>query len=83
VVSAPLGVFGDKMFYVAGSGIQVSVPPGVNLKLEPGSTVRISGERSSYFGEARIKTAAAADITVLGAGEPPLPHDVETGEIGE
>lgn len=83
IVSAPLNLLGKNMFYLAGSGIQVLVPEGNYAGLTVGKKVKLTGQVSSYFGEARLKVANASDLVTGAEVEPPAPHQIETGEIGE
>lgn len=80
VVSAPPGVFGDKIMYLAGSGIQVYLSSGEYPDLPVGTNVKLTGQLSSYLGEARLKAAKAMDIT---AGKTAAPPVLKTGDIGE
>lgn len=83
VVSAPPGVFGDKIIYLAGSGIQVYLSSGEYPELSVGTTVKLTGQLSSYLGEARLKIAKATDITAGKTAVPPEPHLLKTGDISE
>ncbi len=83
VVSAPPGVLGDTSMYIAGSGIQIYFRQGEYPALALGDTIAITGTMSSSLGEARIKIAAATDVAMKSHGDPPQPHIVSTGDIGE
>ncbi|MFH1354233.1 MAG: lamin tail domain-containing protein [bacterium] len=83
VVSAPPGVLGDKIMYLAGSGIQVYFYREEYPELEAGDKVRVRGELAASLGEYRIKLTAAGDVAVIGEGVAPEPHRVTTGEVGE
>jgi len=83
IVSVPVGVIGKNIFYIAGSGIQVAVPEGDYAALTVGKKVHLTGQVSSYFGEARLKVTNASDIVAGSETQPPEPHQIETGEIGE
>lgn len=83
VVSAPPGILGKKVLYVAGSGIQVYLGGGELPDVKLGDTVSITGELSSNRGEARLKIASAAGVTKKTSAAPPVPHQVATGDIDE
>lgn len=83
VVSVPPGVLGDKIMYVAGSGIQIYFYQEEYPELEAGNRVKVKGELTTSLGEYRIKLAAADDILVVGEGTMPEPHQARTGEVGE
>lgn len=83
VVSVPPGILGKRIFYVAGSGIQVYVGSGEAPDLKLGDSVALSGELSSNRNEARLKIAAATDIKKSASNPPPVPHQVPTGDIDE
>lgn len=83
VVSAPPGVLGKGILYLAGSGVQVYFSEDEYPELAPGDKVKITGELSSYLGETRVKLASVSDMAVSGKAEPPLPHQVKTGEVSE
>lgn len=81
VVSAPPGVLGEQVIYLAGSGIQVYFSKGSWPKLELGSRVKLTAQVGMAYGETRLKLAEAKDITVMKVEAPPEPHVVETGEV--
>lgn len=81
VVSAPPGVFGEQLLYLAGSGIQVYFSKGSWPKLELGSRVKLTAQVGRAYGEARLKLSEAKDLTIMKTEAPPEPHLVETGEI--
>ncbi len=83
VVSVPPGVFGEKIIYLAGSGVQVYFHDENYPQLVVGSRVKVRGELASYLDETRIKLAQASDVTVVGSGDAPTPHQAKTGEIDE
>ncbi|HLD26020.1 MAG TPA: lamin tail domain-containing protein [Candidatus Andersenbacteria bacterium] len=83
VVSAPPGVLSEKTLYLAGSGIQVYFYDEDWPALKLGDTVRVQGELATSLGEYRLKLARVEDIAAVGSGEPPVPHQVKTGEITE
>lgn len=83
VISAPPGLLGKGILYLAGSGVQVYFSEEDFPDFVLGDTVKVTGEIGSYLGETRLKLASAADVTKMKTGEAPLPHAVETGEIGE
>lgn len=82
-VSAPPGVLGERVVYLAGSGVQVYFSKALWPKLSLGDEVRITGEVSASGGETRLKLAQASDIAVVKTGAAPQPHVMETGEVGE
>lgn len=83
VVSAPPGVLGKGVLYLAGSGVQVYFSEEDFPDFALGDTVKVTGEIGSYLGETRLKLAAATDATKTKTAEAPLPHEVKTGEVGE
>lgn len=83
VVSAPPGVLGKGVLYVAGSGVQVYFSDDEYPDLGVGDRVKITGEIGAVAGETRVKLAAAGDITVVKKEAAPLPHEIKTGEVGE
>src|SRR5581483_10817110 len=84
VVSVPPGVLGDRIMYLAGSGIQVYLPSADVAELPVGSRVHLIAQRSSYQSEARLKIATVTDLQILPTlGPSPEPHVVKTGDIGE
>jgi PKD repeat protein len=83
VVSAPPGLLGKGILYLAGSGIQVYAGKGEYPALKVGDKVKVTGELSSLRGETRLKLAQATDIVKASAGEAPSAHVLETGEIDE
>jgi len=83
IVSAPPGVLGKNIFYVAGSGIQVYASSGDFPAIKLGDTVQLTGELSSNRGEARLKIADTDAIKKTKSAAPPIPHQVATGEIDE
>ncbi len=82
VVAVPPGVFSDKVFYIAGSGIQVYCYQGFPT-LEIGDKVSLIGYISSYYNEVRIRVTSGDNIEVIGQGNEPKPHKVKTGEVNE
>ncbi len=82
-VSVPPGILGERVLYLAGSGVQVYFSKASWPKLSLGDTVKVIGEVSAIGGEARIKLNQQSDLLVTGQGEVPEPHRVETGEVGE
>ena len=83
VVSAPPGIFGGKVMYIAGSGIQIYLYGEEYPELEVGDRVRVRGELGTSLGEYRVKLAATEDMSVVGKDVVPEPHRVSTGEVGE
>lgn len=83
VISAPPGVLGAHIVYVAGSGIQVFFSQDAWPTLRLGDVVRMTGTLASARGEARLKIAAATDLVRLREGPPPTPHEVLTGDVDE
>jgi hypothetical protein len=83
VISAPPGVFGDKIMYLAGSGIQIYFYRAEYPELEVGDKVKVRGILTTSLGEHRIKLAAVEDITLTGEAAAPEPHKVQTGEVGK
>ena len=83
VISAPPGVLGAKILYLAGSGVQVYFYAEDYPELKLGDKVKVVGELGTSLGEYRLKLAQASDIKVVSAAEKPIPHQVKTGEIDE
>lgn len=83
VISAPPGALNVRWFYLAGSGAQVYLHSAAFPDLKLGDKVRVTGTLASYQNETRLKIAQPTDIQKLAGGDPPVPHHVETGEIGE
>lgn len=81
VVSAPPGVLGKGIVYLAGSGVQVYASGGEYPDLPVGTRVRVVAETASYQGEMRLKLLNTSDLTVLAQGEAPTPHVLPTGKI--
>jgi PKD repeat protein len=83
VISAPPGVLGDKILYLAGSGVQVYFYAEEYPELKLGDKVKVRGELGTALGEYRVKLAQASDIEVVDTAESPVPHHVQTGEVDE
>lgn len=83
VVSAPPGVLGKGVVYVAGSGVQVYFSDDEYPALAVGDRVKLTGKIGAIAGETRLKLAAASDIAVVKKDAVPLPHEVKTGKVGE
>lgn len=83
IISTPPGVLGEKIMYLAGSGIQVYLGSGQWPELKLGDQVSVTGELSSVQGEARLKVSQAGDISKQKSTAPPEPHQIATGEIDE
>ena len=83
VVSVPPGVFGERMMYLSGSGMQIYFSKGSWPNLKLGDTVRLTGELSSVSGEARLKLAQVGDSAATASGEPPTAQSIETGNVDE
>lgn len=83
VVSAPPGVLGEKVLYLAGSGIQVYFYQEAFPKLALGDRVTVRGELGTSLGEWRLKLKSVSDITKSGEAAKPEPHRAATGEIDE
>jgi uncharacterized protein YdeI (BOF family) len=83
VVSVPPGIMGEREIYLAGSGIQLYYQKGAWPNLKLGDRIAVTGVLGSNRGEARLKIAAASDVKRQAAGEPPAPHVIKTGDIGE
>lgn len=78
------GIIGSQIFYLAGSGIQVYSNKKDFPDLKEGMIVRVNGVLSEVAGEKRIKTAQAADITIIDSATSKIePHPVAIGEIDE
>jgi PKD repeat protein len=83
VVSVTPGPLGEKIMYLAGSGVQVYFNDEEWPSLAKGDRVKIRGTLSSYLGETRVKLSQVGDVEVVGKEEEPAPHEVKTGEVGE
>ncbi|MCH8748534.1 lamin tail domain-containing protein, partial [Patescibacteria group bacterium] len=83
VVSAPPGVLGKTIMYIAGSGIQLYFSQGDFPDVSLGDTVQVTGELSSIRGEARLKLAASTDLKKMAAGDPPRAHIISTKAVAE
>lgn len=83
IVSVPPGILGERILYVAGSGIQVYKHQGKWPLLKLGDKISVTGTLTSSLGEARLKVSGAEAIKRVVAGEPPAPHVIETGDINE
>jgi hypothetical protein len=78
------GVMSSQYFYIAGSpGLQIYSYKKDFPELARGDKVTITGELAETSGEMRLKIAAVGDITIVGKGEPYLPHQVVVADIGE
>lgn len=83
VVSVPPGILGERILYVAGSGIQVYGHQGKWPLLKLGDKISVTGKLGSSLGEARLKVSGAESIKKVAAGELPAPHVIQTGEVNE
>lgn len=83
VVSAPPGVFGSSTFYVAGSGIRVSLFGVSPPELVVGDIVTLEGKLGSTQGEARLAISKPEGIVIVAHGTAPNPHIITVGEISE
>lgn len=83
VVSVPPGVFGEKIIYVAGSGVQIYLYDETFPQLSLGNRIGVRGELTSYLEEMRLKVARSSDITVMGMTDTPIPHLAATKDIRE
>lgn len=83
VVSVPPGVFGERIIYLAGSGIQIYYYAADWPELALGDVVRITGEYVVSSDEARIKVEEVGDIERMSSADAPEAHQLKTGEIGE
>ena len=78
------GMFGVQYFYIVGSpGLQIYNSKKDFPVLAIGDRVMVAGELSSSYGELRLKTKTAADISVVATSTPPEPAITETDKIGE
>jgi comEA protein len=83
-VSAPPGILGEDIFYIAGSGVQIYFSKKDFPELALGDKIQISGTISSYYNETRVKIANKNDIKILSQNnEEPIPHKILLDEIGE
>ncbi len=83
VVSAPPGVLGDKIMYLAGSGVQVYFYKEEWPQIKMGDRVEVAGEVSISRGETRVKIFQKEDLRIVARESPLEPHLVDTGEVGE
>lgn len=84
VVTAPPGLLGRGVFYLAesGSGLQVFVSKGDPPSLALGDRVTVDGVTSSISNEVRIR-ADAVGVRKTGSGAAPTPVEAKTGGVGE
>jgi hypothetical protein len=82
VVSVAPGSLGERVMYLAGSGVQVYSYNGFP-ELVIGDRVKLTGEIGQTAGETRIKLSASADVIKTSNDEAPEPHGVKTGEVKE
>ncbi|MDD5043736.1 MAG: lamin tail domain-containing protein [Patescibacteria group bacterium] len=83
IVAVLPGILGQQIFYLAGSGVQIYMYNKDFPNLQIGDFIEVAGELSESGGEARIKIQDKSDITILEQREPPQPHPLKIGEIGE
>lgn len=83
IVSAPPGILGSQIFYIAGSGIQIYMYKKDFPDLVLGDEIQLAGTLSEVAGETRIKIKNREDITLLEHKDEPVPHPVSIGDIGE
>ena len=83
VISVPPGVFGDKIMYLSGSGIQIYFYREEYPELEVGDKVKVRGTLAMSLGEYRIKLTAVENVALIGESAIPEPHKVKTGIVGE
>ncbi len=83
-VSTPSGVFGEKIIYLSGSGIQIYSHQEKLPDLQVGDLVEIVGRTSEIGGEKRILLSQADDLKVIGRQEEEQePLIVSTADVGE
>ncbi len=83
-VSAPSGVFSDKIIYLSGSGIQVYSHQENLPDLGVGDVVEVIGRMSEIGGEKRILLSQADDLKIIGRQEEEQePLIVSTADVGE
>jgi len=84
LVSAVPGTFGERVMYLAGSGIRVVFISGVTVpKFTIGARVLLTGTLTSSRGELQLAVSATDNIDFENFGEVPEPHAIKTGEVGE
>lgn len=73
IVTAPLGVVGKQIFYVAdeSSGVQIFVGKRAIPSLAVGSVVEVRGELREVGGERRVGIARPEDVRVVGNASAP------------
>ncbi|MCU0679497.1 MAG: lamin tail domain-containing protein [Planctomycetes bacterium] len=78
------GILGSQYFYIVGSpGVQIYSYKKDFPTLAVGDYITVTGELSQTYGEWRVKTKTAADMEVVGPGEPPAPTEIACDKISE
>ncbi|RME79789.1 MAG: hypothetical protein D6784_00190 [Chloroflexi bacterium] len=85
VVTAPPGVFGERVMYIQddSSGIRVYLPANHGLSFVPGDRVEVEGHLKTYYGEWEIDVDEAGDVSLLGPGDPLPPLPIATTNMLE
>lgn len=82
IVSVEPGVFGKRIFYLAGSGIEVYISKGEIPELKLGQEVELGGKISEVLGEKRINVDGNK-IKILGQREIPKPKEAKIEELDD
>lgn len=82
IVSVEPGIFGKRIFYLAGSGIQVFVTKGEVPELKLGQEIEVEGKISEILGEKRINVDGSK-IKILGQKEVPKPKELKIEELDD
>ena len=82
IVSAPPGIFGEDVFYLAGSGIRVVLSAAQNLSLGIGDEVVLQGTLAEKYRETQL-IIDSSTVQVVRSNSQVAAHDVKTGQIGE
>lgn len=83
VVSAPPGILGTQIFYIAGSGIQIYSSKRAFPELKLGDIVKVEGVLGEAQSERRIKVKEKEDMEVVGQGVLPVPQEIVGEELSE
>ena len=83
IVSAPPGILGSQIFYIAGSGAQVYMYKKDFPDLKIGDMVEVVGELVESQGEPRIKVTKKEEIKIVKSGEPLVAKEVVLAEVND
>lgn len=83
IVSAPLGIFDEEVFYLSGSGIRVFLEKATGIALHLGDEIELVGQLDSYHSESQLRVADPASLKVLSSENEVSAVPTKTGEINE